>query len=139
MSCSRVAEEVSRLKRGIALQEATDAGAVSQWKADSASVVGVLHFAVHGKSVYRGDLIGGPLDACEVRNGRRLEIEYFRQIGMYRKVTASEAREAGPNILGVRWVDIRKAEGTHRSRLVAKEIKEYNTLESLVAAPPSSH
>lgn len=61
-----------------------------------------------------------PLDLDEVRKARRLEI---RQMGVYTKVPAREAREAGNNMLGVRWVDVMKADGTYRSRMVAKDVQ----------------
>lgn len=62
--------------------------------------------------------------------------EYIRYMGMFRKAPASEAREGGHNILGVRWVDVEKADGTHRSRLVAQEIRSCNAAESSATTPP---
>ena len=43
---------------------------------------------------------------------------------MYEVVELKEAWEmTGKAPVGVRWVDVRKSEGMHRSRLVAKEFR----------------
>lgn len=79
---------------------------------------------------------GEPLDPGEVRKAQRREIEFFRQMGVYRKVPANEPKEPGHHVLGVRWLDVRKADGTHRSRPVAKDIKTHNAPELFAATPP---
>lgn len=48
----RIAEEVSHIRRGTTLQAAIEAGALSQWKADSECVADVLHIGVLGKPMY---------------------------------------------------------------------------------------
>lgn len=39
-------------------------------------------------------------------------IEYFKKMGVYTKVPMQGARDGGHQVLGVRWVDVRKADGT---------------------------
>lgn len=39
-------------------------------------------------------------------------IEYFKQAGVYHKVPMSDAKAGGHKVLGVRWVDMKKADGT---------------------------
>lgn len=48
---------------------------------------------------------------------------------VYDKVPIQESRDGGHHMLGVRWVDIKKVDGSHRSRLLAK---------LLAATPPPS-
>lgn len=117
MSSSRIAEEVSGLRRGDTLQKPVKAGARNQWRCDSKCVVGVLHFAMPGMQISSGDLADEPLEPDEVQKAMRLEIEYFRKMGVYKKVPAIEFRDGGHNALGVRWVDAKRAEGRHRPRL----------------------
>lgn len=50
-------------------------------------------------------------------------------------MTAHHSR-GGHTILGVRWVDIKKADGTDRSRLVAKEPKTHTAPDLFAATPP---
>lgn len=59
-------------------------------------------------------------------------------MGVYKKVIVREARDGGHTILAVRWVEVKKATGTHRSGLVSKEIKNHSALELFAATPPSA-
>lgn len=61
----------------------------------------------------------------EVSSVTRPEAGHFRQVGVHRKVPASEATKADT-----------KADSTHRSRHVAKEIKMYNAPELFATTPP---
>lgn len=47
-----------------------------------------------------------------------------------------QARDEGHQGLRVRWVDVTKADGTHRSRFVPKDINIYNAPELSAATPP---
>lgn len=79
--------------------------------------------------MYRGDLMGKPLDSGAVRVARDLDIEYFKKMGVYEKAPGVEAKANGSRSLGVRWFNVRNADGLHRSRVVAKEFKTYNAPE----------
>lgn len=92
--------------------------------------------AVPSTPMYWDVLTGEPLDTEEVRSARKLEIEYFRQMGVYEKVPISQGRDGGHPVLGVRCVDVKKVDGFHRSRLVAKDIKTYEAPELFAATPP---
>lgn len=96
--------------------KAIEVGTRSQWNDDSERVVDMTHLTAPGKSMSWDDLTKEPLDPGEVRQARRLHIEYLRQLAVYRKVPASTAREGSHNISEALWVDARKADGTHRSR-----------------------
>lgn len=78
---ARIAEEVVGMRRGVALQEAIQLGALRQWKCDCSCAVDVMRVAPLGKSMYWDVLTGVVLDPAEVQEARRLEIEYFRQMG----------------------------------------------------------
>lgn len=69
----------------------------------------------------------------EVSKAMKLEIDYLRHMGVYNKVHIHAARQEGHNILGVRWVGVKKADGTQRSQLVATDIKTYNAPELFAA------
>lgn len=51
--------------------------------------------------MHLGELVGEPLGRGEDQKARRLEVEPFRQMGVYKKVAASGVRGGGHNILGV--------------------------------------
>ena len=70
------------------------------------------------------DQTGEALDTAKVREARREEIVYFKDMKVYKKVPISQCRqETGREPIGVRWVDINKGDSTnpnYRSRLVAQ-------------------
>jgi hypothetical protein len=80
------------------------------------------------------------LDSRLVRIARREEIEYYRQMNVYSKVSKAVCVErTGKAPIKVMWVDHNK--GTNdkpeiRSRLVAKEIKTSYKPELFAATPP---
>ena len=87
--------------------------------------------------VYRDDITGEILDREQVEIARRTELEYFRQMGVYEKVPMKQCTDATQKKpIGVRWVDVVKKDGTHRSRLVAKEIRKHASPELFAATPP---
>ena len=64
-------------------------------------------------------------------------MDYFRKMGVYRKVHKSHA--VGKPLISTRWVDTNK--GTeecpnYRSRLVGREIKKDNRMDLFSATPP---
>lgn len=75
----------------------------------------MLTVTVPEQPTYWGDLAGEPLDAEEVRKARALEIEYSRKMNLYNKVPLSDATRGGHQVFDMRWVDFRKADGSHHS------------------------
>ena len=75
-----------------------------------------------------------------VREARKEEMRYFRDMKVYEKVDIAECWAAtGKAPIGVRWVDINKgdvAQPNYRSRLVAKEFKTEERPEWYAATPP---
>ena len=86
------------------------------------------------------DTSGAPLVPAMVAAARREEIEYFKQMKVYRKVHRDECWKAtGKGPIQVRWVDINKGDDAHpnyRSRLVAKEFKTDVRPDLYAPTPP---
>ena len=92
-------------------------------------------------TIARDDVSGAPLKPELVIKARQEEMEYFRKMGVYCKVSIEECRsKTGKGPIGVRWIDINKGDEHHpnyRSRLVAKEFKTDINPELYAATPPS--
>ena len=75
-----------------------------------------------------------------MKEARKLEIHYFRQMKVYSKVPWRDAMDAtGKPPIKVRWVDVSKGSKEMpeiRSRLVAKEIKRSEKPELFAGTPP---
>ena len=88
------------------------------------------------------DQSGDALIPGLVRQARREEMEYFKKMRVYEKVTLAECMKAtGRKPIAVRWVDINKGDTTnpnYRSRLVAKEFKGNDDRPEWYAAKPPS-
>ena len=89
--------------------------------------------------VFRDDRTGKPLDTAKVRAAREEELrELDRRV--WEEADVQECWEKkGRRPIGVRWVDVDKGFGVHRSRLVAKDFKpksKINDKEGLFAATP---
>ncbi len=81
------------------------------------------------------DATGAPLDKEMAIRARKLEIDYFREMGVYTKV----AREKWMKVISTRWLDINKGdEGApnYRARLVGREIKMDKRGDLFAATPP---
>jgi hypothetical protein len=78
-------------------------------------------------------VIGAPegLDPEQVKAGRALELQRLREFGVYTAVPRSEA----DRVVSTRWVEVQKAPGLVRSRLVAKDFA-VEKREDLFAATP---
>ena len=75
----------------------------------------------NGESWAVDDVNGSVLDPEAVKEARRIELEYFRKMQVYTKVSRSLAR--GKKIIRTRWIDINKGDEANpdmRSRLVGK-------------------
>ena len=71
------------------------------------------------------------LDAAEVKQARKVELEYFETLGVYTRVPKSHQQRSGGKIIGTRWVDVNKGDETtrnYRSRLVGKEYRHTPTI-----------
>ena len=86
------------------------------------------------------DVSGAELDPKVVRQARREEIEYVREMDLCNKVTTQECyakiRKAP---ITVRWIDINKGDGVnpnYRSRLVAREINTHKCDDLFARIPP---
>ena len=94
----------------------------------------------HITALYEGlefvdDVTGAPLDKDKAVQARKLEIDYFRQMGVYTKV----AREAWMKVITTRWIDVNKGDEkspNYRARLVGREIKMDKRLDLFAATPP---
>ncbi len=85
------------------------------------------------------DVTGKELNAQKVREARKLEIEFFRKMGVYRKVKRAWVKGRGEKVIGVRWIDINKGDNEnpdYRSRLVAKDFKTGDRPDLFAATPP---
>lgn len=51
----------------------------------------------------------------EMMKPRNLEIGYFRHLQVYRKVPLQESRGCAHQVLGVRWANAKRADGTRRT------------------------
>ena len=88
------------------------------------------------------DVTGYSLDPAKVREARREEIRYYKQMGVYTKVPIKECYDkTGQGPIGVRWVDVDKGKGNpemqkYRSRLVAQQFNTGPDNTLFAATPP---
>ena len=81
------------------------------------------------------DVTGAPLNKKLATEARRLEIEYFRKMGVYTKVR----REKWMKVITTRWIDTSKGDEQtpdYRARLVGREIKRDRRDDLFAATPP---
>ena len=81
------------------------------------------------------DVSGEPLDKKEAIKARRVEMQYFRDKGVYTKVR----RQPWMKVISTRWLDINKGDAAnrnYRARLVGREIKKYHRDDLFAATPP---
>ncbi len=94
----------------------------------------------HITALYEGlefidDVTGAPLDKDKAVQARKLEMDYFRQMGVYTKVM----REAWMKVITTRWLDVNKGDEkspNYRARLVGREIKMDKRMDLFAATPP---
>ena len=82
---------------------------------------------------------GCELDPMAVQEARRVELDYFKKQGVYRKVPRSDAKAIGGKIIKLKWIDTNKGDNTTpnmRSRLVGKEFRDYDNPEHFASTPP---
>ena len=92
-----------------------------------------------GLKGFTDDRTGKPLDPEKVRAAREEEIKELER-RVYVEVDVEECWQSkGRGPIGVRWVDVDKGFGVHRSRLVARDFRpksKANDREGLYAATP---
>lgn len=123
---------------GTTLEEAVVVGAREQWRNDSSWTLGTITTIGPTTPMYLGDLteeILAPL-AYESRETSRSINSRLRTHTTYEKVPIAQAKDGGRQVLGLRWVDVTKAEGSHRGGLVAKTLTNFKAPKLVVATPP---
>ena len=89
-----------------------------------------------GKEFF-ADVHGKWLDKNRAIEARRLELEFFRKMGVYTKVPRSMAGES--KVITTRWIDTDKGDAenpNYRARLVGREIKTDERPDLFAATPP---
>ena len=84
------------------------------------------------------DVLGEPLNPKQGIEARLLEVDYIKRMGVWIKITRSEALAKQIKILGTRWIDVNKGDKENqllRSRLVGQDFKDGED-ESLYASTP---
>lgn len=109
----RIADSVSGMTCGATLQQAVEMGAHDQWEQDTSWTIDVITTTIPSILMHWDDLTGDRLDTQAARTAGDLEIQYLRKRQVYEKVSTEQARQSGYQILGVRRVDMKKADGTH--------------------------
>ena len=85
------------------------------------------------------DVSGAALDPEMVVKARQLEMDYFRKMGVYHKITRKTMQQHGGKTIGTRWIDIKRGDEKmpdYRSRLVGKEFNVGSDPALYAATPP---
>ena len=86
---------------------------------------------------FSNDVNGGnALNKDKVIAARRLEMHFFKKMGVFEKVDRKETRCSGGKIITTKWIDTDKGHGGYRSRLVGREPKRDKRLDLYVPTPP---
>ena len=83
-------------------------------------------YVQHGVESAIDDVSGAWLDPAMVRDGRAVEMEFFRSMGVYDCVPRAEQKSTGGKIIGTKWIDTNKGDSDNpriRCRLVGKEFR----------------
>ena len=84
---------------------------------------------------FMDDVHGGLLDKKLATEARRVEIEFFRKMGVYTKVR----REPWMRVITTKWIDTNKGDAddpNYRARLVGREIATHKRDDLFAATPP---
>ena len=95
----------------------------------------VMEHLYSGKEFF-DDVHGKWLDKDRAIDARRLQLEFFRKIGVYTKVPRSIAGES--KVITTRWVDADKGHAenpNYRARLVGREIRRMSVLTCSLPLP----
>ena len=80
-----------------------------------------------------------PLNWDMAVKARKLEMDFFRKMGVYKKVPWEEAKKLGCKVITTKWLDTNKGDEqkpNYRSRLVGRELKFDKRLDLFSATPP---
>ena len=95
-------------------------------------------YAPGGEEWFWDDVNGGWLPATEVREARRLEMDWMDRMPVFKRCDESERyKDTGGAPLRCRWVDTNKGDHTNikcRSRLFAREVKKAKKPEDQLSA-----
>ena len=59
---------------------------------------------------------GEEFDKETVIAARRLEMQFFKTLGVYLNVNKKEVQKCGGNVITIRWIDTEQGQGVYRSR-----------------------
>ena len=83
-------------------------------------------YVQHGVAVAVDDVSGAYLDPDAVREGREIEMGFFKTMGVYDYVPRSEQATTGGKIIATKWIDVNTGDLSNpgiRCRLVGKEFR----------------
>ena len=92
---------------------------------------------LHSGKEFFDDVHGKWLEKERAIEARRLELKFFRKMGVYTKVPRKEAGNS--KVITIRWIDVDKGDAenpNYRSRLVGWEIKKDKRPDPFAATPP---
>ena len=93
---------------------------------------------MYWQAEFTDDVKGGLLNKEAVVEARKLEMDYFKKMQVYKKIKRSDM-PAGSKLITTKWVDTNKGseeEPNYRSRLVGREIKTNERPDLFAATPP---
>ena len=79
---------------------------------------------------------GKVLDKDKVIKARVLEMDFFKKMGVYKKVDRGEVKKKKGKIVSTKWVDTDKGHRCYRSRLVGRETKRDRRQDLFPLTPP---
>ena len=79
---------------------------------------------------------GDELNKEKVIEARKLEMMFFKKMGVYSKVDKAEVKNKGGKIITTKWIDTDTGQGVYRSRLVGREIKMDKRQDLFSPTPP---
>ena len=85
------------------------------------------------------DVSGRALNKKLAIEGRKVEMSFFKRMGVYEKVPRWHASRDGCPVISTRWLDVNKgdkASPDYRARLVGRELKMDSRLDLFAATPP---
>ena len=67
-----------------------------------------LLYVQHGVEAATDNVSGAWLDPTMVRDGRAVEIDFFKSMGVYDYDPRSDQNATGGKIIGIKWIDVNK-------------------------------
>ena len=69
----------------------------------------------YGMPYATDDVTGAQLDAKMVKQARQVEMEYFRRMGVYKKIPRHAMLQRGGKTIQTRWIDVNKGDESSRT------------------------